>query len=154
MVTPDRLKVAGGTSSWGVREYGSTGVRGDLEMAAPKLSVVVPTYNHAHYLPRALDAILGQSLQPREVIIVDDASTDGSQRLIEDYARKHPAIRAVRNERNLGVVASLNRGAELSSGEYLVFAASDDYILPGFYEKSIALLERFPQAGLSTAFDS
>ncbi|MDB5314107.1 MAG: hypothetical protein JWO38_8309 [Gemmataceae bacterium] len=123
-------------------------------MQTANLSVVLPTYNHAHYLPRALDAILAQSLPARELVVVDDASTDDTPRVIEGYARRYPSIRVVRNETNLGVVGAMNRGAALAAGEYLGFSAADDYILPGFYEKAVALLDRYPQAGLCTAFDS
>lgn len=123
-------------------------------MTPADLSVVIPNYNHARFLPRALDAILAQSLPPREVIVLDDASTDDSVSVIERYARKQPAVRLVRHERNLGVVAGLNRGTELATSTYLHLAAADDYVLPGFYEKAFAQLARHPEAGLCWAYDS
>lgn len=123
-------------------------------MTAADLSVVMPNYNHARYLPRALDAIFAQSVQPREVVVVDDASKDNSVELLEGYARRFPHLRVVRNEKNLGVVGAMNRGAQLAVGRYLGFSAADDYVLPGFYEKTVALFERHPHAGLCCAYDT
>ena len=123
-------------------------------MPAASLSVIIPNYNHAAYLPRALDAILAQSFQPCEVLVVDDASTDESLAVIDRYAREHPIVQEIRNPHNLGVVATLNRGASLATGSYLYLAAADDYVLPGFFEKALALLTAHPEAGLCRADDS
>lgn len=117
----------------------------------PTLSVVLPNFNHATFLPRALEAMLGQSRRPTEIVVVDDGSTDVSWTIIEAYAARHPCIRTVKNERNSGVVAALNRGLELASGDYVHFAAADDEVLPGFYEQSMQLLERHRQAGVCSA---
>lgn len=118
-------------------------------MTLPKLSVVIPNYNHARFLPICLDAILEQSVPADEIIILDDASTDHSLEVIEAYAAKHPVIRVVRNEQNRGVVYGMNRGLELARNEYIYFAAADDQALPGLFEKSLRLLARNPQAALS-----
>lgn len=123
-------------------------------MPTADLSVVMPNYNHARYLPRALDAIFAQSVQPREVLVLDDASTDDSVSVIDGYARRFPHLRLVRNEKNLGVVRTMNRGAQLAVGRFLGFPAADDFVLPGFYEKTVAVFERHPQAGLCCAYDS
>ncbi len=109
-------------------------------------SVVVPNYNHAHYLPTALDALLAQSLQPREIVVVDDASTDDSRRVIADFAARHPTIRPVYREKNQGVVATMNAFLRESDTTYVYFAAADDQVLPGFFAESLALLERHPEA--------
>ena len=61
-------------------------------MNPPPLSVVVPNYNHAELLPHCLDALLKQTLQPLEILVVDDGSTDGSVALIEGYCQRHPHI--------------------------------------------------------------
>src|SRR5437764_4186604 len=117
-------------------------------MTTADLSVVMANYNHARYLPRALDAVLSQSARPRDIILLDDASTkDNSLEVLDGYARRFPEIRVVRNERNLGVVPTYNKGIGLASSEYLLLAAADDYILPGFLEKAVTLLERHPRAG-------
>lgn len=112
------------------------------------LSVLVPNYNYAHYLERYIDEILEQSRPPDEVIVVDDASTDNSVEVIRALARKDSRIRWFRNERNLGVVGSLNRALHEATGEYIYGGAPDDGVLPGAFEKSMRLLEQHPDAGL------
>jgi glycosyltransferase involved in cell wall biosynthesis len=118
------------------------------------LSVVVPNYNHAGLLPRALDALLAQGVRPREILVVDDASTDDSRRVIEGYARRHDLVRPVWADRNAGVEATLNRGAALAAGRFVYLTAADDYVLPGFFEKTLEVLGRHPAAGLCRANDS
>ena len=116
-----------------------------------RLSVIIPNYNHSQYLPEALSAILSQSFQPMEVIIVDDCSTDNSVEVIEAFIRKHPIIRLYRNEQNSGVIFSTNRGLSLVTGEYVYFGAADDRICAGLFEKSMAMLTKYPEAGLCSA---
>ena len=108
----------------------------------------MPNYNHGGLLANAVVAILGQSLCPSEVIIVDDGSTDNSIAVIEEIAAHHPCVRLVRNSENCGVVYSANRGAREATGDFLYFAAADDTVYPGFFLESISLLARWPQAGL------
>ena len=117
-------------------------------MGFPAISIVVPNYNHAQYLPRCLTALVTQSAPPLEIIVIDDASTDNSLDMIEDFARQHACIRVIRNSTNQGVVAGMNRGVELAQGDYLLFAAADDQLLPGFLEKSVTLLRQHPQAAM------
>jgi len=116
------------------------------------LSVVVCNYNHAHYLPESLHAILDQSYRPLEVIVIDDGSTDNSIEVIEEFARKDPIVHLYRNEQNQGVLLSANRGLNLAVGEYIHWGAADDRICPGFFEKSMELLAQYPQAGLCSAW--
>lgn len=118
-------------------------------MNLPTLSVIVPNYNHAQYLPRCLNALLTQSVQPQEIIVVDDASTDNSVEVIQEFARKHPAVKLLQNDRNRGVMETTNRGIDAASSEFVYLQAADDETLPGFFEKSLQLLAQHPQAGLS-----
>jgi len=117
-------------------------------MQCKNLSIIIPNYNHAHYLPIALDAILSQSYQPKEVIIVDDASTDNSTAIVESYAAKSNIIRLIRNEKNMGPVVNVNKQLECVTGDYACIVGADDKILPGFFEKAMKLLMLHPQAGL------
>jgi hypothetical protein len=117
-------------------------------MPTPPLSVLLPNYNHARFLPRSLDAILNQSFADFELIVVDDGSADGSVELLEGYARRDDRVRFYRNPKNLGVIDTLNRALSLARGEYVFGAASDDYILPGYFEGAMALFREHPQAGL------
>lgn len=118
-------------------------------MTLPKLSVVLPNYNHAAFLPNWFKAVFNQSLKPHEIIIIDDASTDNSVEIIQRHARHHPEFRIFHNERNRGVTFGINRGLALATGDYIFFSASDDEIQPGFFEKSMQLLAAYPQAALS-----
>lgn len=117
-------------------------------MAALTLSVVVPNRNHAHFLPRCLDAILAQSRQPDEIIAIDDASTDNSAAVIDGYAGRHKLIRTIELAAHEGVVRVVNRGLAAARGTHVLFAAADDWLLPGMIGRSMALLERYPAAGL------
>jgi glycosyltransferase involved in cell wall biosynthesis len=117
----------------------------------PTLSVVLTNYNHGHYLPKALYAILSQSRKPEEVIIIDDASTDDSRAIIAACAEDHACVRAMYNEKNSGVVANANRGLDMAIGTYVFFASADDFILPGFAEKLMAAAEQYPGVGLVTS---
>jgi glycosyltransferase involved in cell wall biosynthesis len=120
-------------------------------MPTADLSVVMANRNHARQLPRALDAVLSQSLPPREVIVLDDASTDDSVRVLEGYSRRFHTVRFIRNESHLGVTATYNHGFALASGRYLLHIAADDYILPGFIAKAMQQFARHPSAGLCVA---
>ncbi len=117
----------------------------------PTLSVVVPNYNHARYLPVCLSNILKQSIQPIEVIVLDDASTDNSLEVIRGFSAQNPVIRLVQNEKNLGVMPNLNKGVELSRGEYVYIASADDVVVAGLFEKSLRLLAQHPQAAYCCA---
>lgn len=121
------------------------------DMTKARLSVVISNYNHARYLPVALQAILSQSCRPKEVIVIDDCSTDNSIEVIEAFVRQDPIVRLYRNEENMGVIFSSNRGLSLATGEYIYFGAADDRICPGLFEKSMALLAMHPAAGLCSA---
>ena len=112
------------------------------------LSVIMPNYNYAHYIGEALEAILSQSFRPREVIVVDDGSTDDSVAVIEQFARRDSVVHLLRNGQNMGVVFAANRGLEHATGDYVYFAAADDKVLPGLFKKSMELLSQYPQAGL------
>lgn len=112
------------------------------------LSVAMPNYNHAKYLPRAIEGIVEQSRPPDEFLILDDASTDHSVEIIRAYAQRYPSIRFVRNEHNAGVIAAHQRLYEMATGDYLYSAAADDERYPWFFEQAMEMAQRFPHAGL------
>lgn len=122
--------------------------------AIADLSVVMPTYNHALYLPRALQALVSQSVVPREIIVVNDASTDGTAAILESFARDHAMIKVVTNEQNRRTNVCVRIGVQHATGRYLYCTGSDDYVLPGFVEKMVGTLEAHPQAGLCSAYFS
>ena len=120
-------------------------------MSLPLLSVLMANYNHAHYLREAIPAILNQSYNPIELVIVDDGSTDDSIEVIEGYAKRDSRLHLVRHENNLGWTAAFKSLLEKFKGEYFISTSADDIILPGLFEKSMKLLSQYPQAGLCCA---
>lgn len=119
-------------------------------MPTPTLSVLLPNYNHAEYLPKCLDEILSQSFADFELIIIDDASTDDSVAVLKSYARRDPRIRLYQNDKNAGVVATLNRCLAKARGEFVLGAASDDYVMPKYFDMAVKLLRAHPEAALVT----
>ena len=114
----------------------------------PRLSVLIPNFNNERHIGRAIEAIAAQSRQPDELVIVDDGSTDDSLSIIEKFAARFPFIQCLRHDRNRGVLAAQATGLVACTGEYLYGAGGDDYVLPGFFENAMALVEEFPQAGI------
>ncbi len=95
----------------------------------PEVSVVVPVYNVAEYLPKCIDSILNQTFEDYEVILVNDGSTDSSPEILAAYAEKDPRIRVL-NKKNGGLSDARNEGMKLASGTYISFIDSDDFIEP------------------------
>jgi glycosyltransferase involved in cell wall biosynthesis len=114
----------------------------------PTLSVVLPNYNHGKFIARALEALLAQELTADEIIVVDDGSTDDSRDIIGRFAAKAASIRILVNRQNQGVIPALIRGLEAASGDYVYFAAADDWVMPGFLKLAVGALEAHPQLGL------
>lgn len=108
-----------------------------------RISVVIPVYNTAKYLRACLNSVLAQSLPPFEVILVDDGSSDGSERICDEYAKAYPeCIRAI-HQCNRGTAAARNRGLALCTGDYLSFIDSDDYLDPDMFAQLSELAEEF-----------
>jgi glycosyltransferase involved in cell wall biosynthesis len=126
---------------------GESGV-GNSPVTPLTLSVVLPNYNHARFIGRALAALQGQERPADEIIVIDDGSTDDSIAVIERIAVAAPAIRLLRNPDNIGVIPTLQRGLEAARGKYVYFAASDDWVFPGFFALALRRLEADPDAGL------
>jgi glycosyltransferase involved in cell wall biosynthesis len=118
----------------------------------PDVSVVVPAYNAAPYLPAALDSILGQSFQGFEVVVIDDCSKDSTWDVIRDYAARDARIRPFRNERNLGIAGNRNRGVGLAQGRYIAWQDADDISMPARLEKQLRFLEAHPEVGIVGGF--
>lgn len=117
-------------------------------MTRRTLSVLLTNYNHAKYLPRAISAIVHQSRPPDELLLLDDASGDDSTLIMRDYAAEFPFIKVVRNWENMGCTKSVIKATNLITGDYLHRAAADDYMLPGFCEKLMAMAEAHPGVGI------
>jgi len=103
----------------------------------------MPVHNAEAFVGEAIESILAQTFADFEFIIVDDCSTDGSLRVIRSY--DDPRIVLLRNETNLGVARSLNRGLEMARGEYLARMDADDRCAPERLEKQVAYLQAHPE---------
>jgi glycosyltransferase involved in cell wall biosynthesis len=110
------------------------------------LSVILPNFNHGGFVARALYALLNQMPSASEIIVVDDGSTDDSVGVVEKLQRQHPSIRLIRNGTNQGIVASVKTALEIATGEFLLFAGADDFVLPGLFSHALAGLTAYPQA--------
>ena len=99
-----------------------------------KVSLIVPVYGVENYLERAVDSALGQTLQEKEVILVDDGSPDRCPQICDRYAREYPEVVRVLHQENQGLGMARNAGAALARGEYLLFLDSDDTIEPEMAE--------------------
>ncbi len=108
------------------------------------ISVIVPSFNRAHTLPRAIDSVLSQTRPADEIIIVDDGSDDGTAELLH---RHYPRVRLLQ-QRNQGVSAARNRGIEAATGEWIALLDSDDAWLPGKLEAQLQALEAEPAVRL------
>lgn len=95
---------------------------------APIISVLIPVFNTAHWLRQCLDSVINQSLEAIEIIVVDDASTDNSGEICDEYAKKDNRINVVRKSRNEGTLMARKTAIELASGKYIVFVDSDDFL--------------------------
>jgi glycosyltransferase involved in cell wall biosynthesis len=117
-----------------------------IDRAAPLVSVVMPVWNAERYLAEALDSILVQTHANWELVLVDDGSSDRSLEIAESYARRDARIRPLRNQRNLGIVATRNRAFAETDAQsaYLAVMDSDDVCMPERFAQQVAFLEAHP----------
>lgn len=114
-----------------------------------KISVIITSYNQKNYLSEAIESVLKQTLLPYEIIIVDDCSSDGSQDMILDYARRYPdLIRAFCHEKGLGIPKNRNFALRQVRGDFISFLDGDDRFLPDKLELELETLQRHPEARL------
>ena len=121
-----------------------------MAVTMPRISVVIPSYNHAPYIHEAIDSVLGQTRPPDEVIVVDDGSTDESVELLHEYGDR---IRLEVQE-NRGTYATLNRAFAMATGDWIAIQNSDDVWRQEKLEHHLSLAESQPEIGfLHTGFE-
>jgi glycosyltransferase involved in cell wall biosynthesis len=117
-------------------------------MTAPAVSVIVPAYNAAAFVRRAVDSVLAQTWGDRELLVVDDGSTDDTLGVLAGYGDR---LR-VMTQTNAGPAAARNRGLRAAQGRHVAFLDADDWWLPAKLERQVALLDSRPEIGFcSTA---
>ena len=99
-----------------------------------KLSVIIPVYNNEKYLERCFNSIINQNINDLEIIVVNDGSTDDSDKIIQKYEKNHKEIKYYQKE-NTGVADSRNYGIEKATGKYIMFLDADDYLDSALYKK-------------------
>lgn len=116
----------------------------------PSVSVIIPNYNHARFLRKRLDSILSQTYNDFELIILDDASTDNSRDIIREYAIINHPIRTIFNQTNSGSpFLQWNKGVEISQGEYIWIAETDDYCEDTFLERLVGIMSNNLNVGIA-----
>jgi glycosyltransferase involved in cell wall biosynthesis len=111
-------------------------------MTAPRVSIGLPVYNGERFLRKTLDSLLAQSFRDFELIISDNASTDGTQTICAEYAARDSRVRYSRNAVNEGAARNMNRVVELSIAEYFKWAMADDLVAPELIARCVDVLDR------------
>lgn len=107
----------------------------------PSVSVIIPTYNRAHLIGRAIQSVLNQTYQDFEIIVVDDGSMDNTNEIIKDFQIQDKRIRYIKHEKNKGGAVARNTGIKDAKGEYISFLDSDDEWLKNKLESEIDVLK-------------
>jgi len=115
---------------------------------APAVSVLMPAYNAEAYIADAIESILEQSFKDFELIIVDDNSSDATNAIIKRYASKDKRVKLVKNEQNLKISASLNKGIAIAKGKYIARMDADDKSLPERLQTQVNFLDQNKQVVL------
>ena len=113
----------------------------------PKVSVLLPTYNYAHYIEEAIESALAQTFTDFELLIVDDQSTDDTAAVVQKYL-KDSRVSFIINPENLGLTGNFNRCLELAHGEYIKFLLADDKFHPRLLEQFVGVIEQYPTLSL------
>ncbi len=123
----------------------------DVPNSMPRVSVIMPLYNAESYVAQAIETVKAQTMTDWELLVIDDCATDGSHGVAVGAARNDARIRILRNDKNIGVARTRNRGIELARGEYIAFLDSDDFWEPQMLEK---MLERMSETDADIVYCS
>lgn len=114
----------------------------------PTVSVIVPCYNYGHFLTGCIESILSQEGVEVDVLIIDDASPDGSGEVANALAERDSRIAVIRHEVNCGHIATYNEGLSQIKGDYVVLLSADDLLTEGALARATAVMEAHPSVGL------
>lgn len=113
-----------------IKKFAITG-----QISAPKVSIIIPTFNNEQYLPKCLLSVIKQSLKEIEIIVVNDGSTDNSENILKVFTESDNRFKIINQDKNEGVSAARNIGIEIATGEFISFIDSDDWVDENFIEK-------------------
>ncbi len=119
-----------------------------MAQSSPAVSVLITAYNREELIDRAIDSVLASTFRDFELIVVDDASRDGTVEVARSHAAGESRVKVFVNETNLGDYPNRNRAASYATGRYLKYVDSDDFIYPHGLEVMVRCMEAFPEAGL------
>ncbi|HEX2172079.1 MAG TPA: glycosyltransferase family 2 protein [Dehalococcoidia bacterium] len=117
-------------------------------MSPPSVAVIIPNWNGAHLLPTCLDALRRQTFRDHEVVLVDNASTDGSRELVRS---SYPEVRLIELSRNVFFAGAVNAGIRATAGRYVALLNNDTEVEPGWLEALVRALDACPKAGLAAS---
>jgi glycosyltransferase involved in cell wall biosynthesis len=112
-------------------------------LARDTVSVIIPAYNYARFLPLAIDSVLAQTILPAEVLVIDDGSTDNTAELVAARYGSNPLVRYIRQP-NAGLSAARNTGIKNACGEFVAFLDADDEWMPDFLREAMARFVQLP----------
>lgn len=118
----------------------------------PRVTVVIPCYNYGRFLAPCLESFIDSDGLDVDVIIVDDASPDGSAAVAHEIAARDPRVRVIAHETNKRHIATYNEGLAAAEGEYVMLLSADDLLAPGALTRSAALLQAHPEVGMVYGF--
>jgi cellulose synthase/poly-beta-1,6-N-acetylglucosamine synthase-like glycosyltransferase len=118
------------------------------DLPPASVTVIIPCFNYARYLPKAIASALSQTEEVVDVIVVDDASTDDSLAVASAMAAADARIQVIAHPKNAGPVQTFNDGLAVAQGEFLVRLDADDLLTPGSLKRAVAVMRRFPSVGL------
>lgn len=116
------------------------------------VSIVIPCYNYGHYVERCVSSVLDQADVDVNVLIIDDASTDGSAEVVRCAAHADARVRAICHRQNMGHIGTYNEGLSQATAEYTVLLSADDLLAPGALARATALMDAHPSTGLVYGF--
>lgn len=108
----------------------------------PLITVGIPTYNRVDLLKDAIDSVLNQNYSNLEIVVLDNASTDGTEKFMQEYCGKYENIKYFRNESNVGAIKNYKKLSGKLNGKYIFFLPDDDYLIDGaFFRESVEIME-------------
>ena len=118
----------------------------------PLVSILIATYNSEDFIRETLDSVLNQTYTNLEIVLCDDASSDGTVNVLKEYQKKNERIKIIQNDRNLGISLNMNNGIGQCNGKYIAILDADDWAYPYRIEEQVNLMEENPKVVLCSGY--